>query len=363
MKIGIVGLPLSGKTTLYNAITGAHVDTAAFMGGKTEAHQSVVHVPDERLEKLNAIFVPQKKTPANINYIDLAGLNPGEQKKGGFSDNFLGLIRTVDAILVVVRVFEDENIPHPQNSIDPKRDIDLVESEFIISDLSIIENRMHRLQKQLKVKKDDHDVREYALLEKYKAFLEDEKPLRLLDIPHDEELMIRGYQFLTLKPLIIAVNISETDIGNEKKIIESFQDRMNQKKCTVIAISAQIEMEIQQLSEEEAKTFRDDLGIEFSAMDKLIRTSYELLGLVSFFTVGSDEVRAWTVEKNTHAPQAAGAIHTDFERGFIRAEIVFYDDFIERGTMAKCKSDGLVRLEGKDYIVKDGDIINFRFAI
>ncbi len=363
MKIGIVGLPLSGKTTLYNAITGAHVDTTAFMSGKTEAHQSVVHVPDERLEKLNTIFVPKKKTPATINYIDLAGLNPTEQKKGGFSDSFLGLIRTVDAILVVVRAFEDENISHPQNSIDPKRDIDLVESEFIISDLSIIENRMHRLQKQMKNKKNDQDVRESALLEKYKAYLEDEKPLRLLDIPHDEELMIRGYQFLTLKPIIIVVNISESDIANEKKIIDSFQERMNQALTMVLTISAQIEMEIQQLSEEEAETFRDDLGIKSSAMDKLIRTSYDLLGLVSFFTVGSDEVRAWTVKKNTHAPQAAGAIHTDFERGFIRAEIVFYDDFIERGNMAQCKSDGLVRLEGKDYIVRDGDIINFRFAI
>lgn len=363
MKTGIVGLPLSGKTTLYNAITGAHVDTAAFMSGKTEAHQSIVFVPDERLEKLNTIFTPKKKTPASINYIDLAGLNPGDQKKGGFSDNFLGMIRTVDAILVVVRAFEDENVPHPLNSIDPKRDIDLVESEFIISDLSIIENRMHRLQKQMKAKKNDHDVREYAMLEKYKAFLEDEKSLRLLDIPQDEELMIRGYQFLTLKPLIIVVNISESDIGNQEQIIESFQGYMNQTLCTVLMISAQIEMEIQQLSEEEAKTFRDDLGIEFSAMDQLIRTSYELLGLVSFFTVGSDEVRAWTIKKNTQAPQAAGAIHTDFERGFIRAEVVFYDDFIQRGNMVQCKSDGLVKLEGKDYIVRDGDIINFRFAV
>jgi len=363
MKIGIVGLPLSGKTTLYNALTGAHVNTTAYMSGKTEAHQAVVHVPDERLEMLNNIYVPRKKTPAIISYIDLAGLNPTEQKKGGFSDNFLGLIRTVDAILLVVRAFENENIPHPQNSIDPKRDIEIVEAEFILGDLSIIENRMRRLQKQMKTKKNDQDVREYALLEKYKVYLEDEKPLRLLDIPHDEELMIRGYQFLTLKPLIIVLNINESDITNEDKILESFQDRMNQSFTTFLAISAQIEMEIQQLADEEAEMFRNDLGIKHSAMDKLIRTSYELLGLVSFFTVESDEVRAWTIRKNTHAPQAAGAIHTDFEQGFIRAEVVFYDDFIEHGTMAKCKSEGLVRLEGKDYIVKDGDIIKFRFAI
>ena len=363
MKTGIVGLPLCGKTALFNALTGSTADTGSFMGGKSEAHQAIVQVPDDRLEKLNAIFEPKKKTPAIIDYIDLSGMSGTEQKKGGFSDNFLGQIRTVDAILVVLRAFEDENVPHPQNSIDPVRDLGIVESEFLLSDLSIIENRMQRLQKQMKAKKTDQDVREYAFLEKCKESLESEVPLRLLDISAEEAQMVRGYQFLTLKPLIIVVNIGENDIGAEEKILAPFASRMDQKNTTIIAVSAQIEMEIQQLSEEEAESFRSDLGITSSAMERLVQTSYDLLGLISFFTVGSDEVRAWTIHQGELAPQAAGAIHTDFERGFIRAEIVHYDDFIKHGNMAKCKSDGTVRLEGKEYVVKDGDIINFRFAI
>jgi len=363
MKIGIVGLPLSGKTTLFNALTGSQVDTAAFMGGKQEAHQAVIQVPDERLGKLTAIFNPQKETPATVDYIDLAGLSTGEQKKQGFSDQFLGQLRTVDAILTVVRSFTDENIPHPLNSIDPTRDLGIVESEFILSDLAIIENRMSRLEKQMRVKKQDQDVREYELLQKFKELLEEETPLRQIELSGEDEHLIRGYQFLTLKPLIVVVNIDENDIGNESRILEPFADVSSQRQTVVLPISAEIEMEIQQLSEDEAQVFRQDLGIEHSAMDKLIRTSYELLGLISFFTVGEDEVRAWTIRKNTRAPQAAGAVHTDMERGFIRAEVVSYNDFIARGSLAKCRTDGVLRLEGRDYIVKDGDIINFRFAV
>lgn len=363
MKIGLVGLSTSGKTTLFNALTGSQVDTSLFTGGKTEAHRAVVNVPDERVDILTDIFEPKKKIPANIEYLDLAGLTTGEQKKAGFTDQFLGHIRTVDAILVLVRGFIDPNIPHSLNRIDPLDDLRTIEAEFIISDLSIIENRMQRLQKQMKSKKSDSDVRENVLLEKCKSFLENEKPLRLLEMDAEEELLVRGYQFLTQKPLIVVVNINENDIKNEEEIIKSFQAYLDEEKATVMAISAQIEMEILQLSEEEAKIFQNDLGISQSAMKKLIRASHDLLGLISFFTVGSDEVRAWTIQKNTKAPQAAGAIHTDFERGFIRAEIVHYDDFIVRKSLAKCKSDGVMRLEGKEYIVKDGDIINFRFAV
>ncbi len=362
MKIGIVGLPLSGKTALFNALTGSTIDTG-FSGGKSEAHQAIVQVPDERIEKLNEIFEPKKKTPAIIDYIDLSGMSGSEQKKGGFSDSFLGQLRTVDAILVVLRAFEDENIPHPQNSVNPVRDYGIVESEFMLSDLSIIENRMQRLQRQLKAKKNDQDVRELALLEKCQQSLEEEKPLRSLEMTTDEEMMVRGYQFLTQKPLIVVANIGEDDIANEEKIIDPIKAVMADSKSTIVAVSAQIEMEIQQLSDEEAESFRNDLGITDSAMEKLIRTSYDLLGLISFLTAGTDEVRAWTIRDGELAPQAAGAIHTDIERGFIRAEIVHYDDFIKHGTMAKCKTEGLVRLEGKEYVVKDGDIINFRFAV
>ena len=360
MKIGIVGLSLSGKTTLFNALTGAQVDTAAF--GKTEAHRAIVNVPDVRVNILNDIFLPKKKTPATVEYIDLAGLGASE-KKGGFSDQFLGQIRMVDAILVLVRNFKNDLVSNPQNSIDTLRDLKNVEAEFIISDLGIVENRMDRLQRQIKSKKTDADMREFALLEKCKDYLEEEKPLRFLDMSENEKMMVRGYQFLTQKPLIVVVNIDESDIQNEDKVLEPFQDYLDDPHATALAISAQIEMEIQQLSEEEAKDFQDELGILESAMGRLIRTSYDLLGLISFFTVGEDEVRAWTIKQHTKAPQAAGAIHTDFERGFIRAEVVHFDDFIKRKSLPQCKTDGVMRLEGKEYVVQDGDIINFRFAV
>ena len=363
MKIGIVGLPFSGKTTLFNALTGAHVDTTSYSGGKDEAHQSTIKVPDERVEKLTEIFQPKKKIPATIDYIDLGGLSTSEQKKQGFSDNFLGQIRTVDAILVVVRAYEDDNVPHPLNTIDPVRDLAYIESEFILSDLAIIENRMQRLQRTLRAQKNDQDVREYNLLEKFKDQLENEQPLRCMSMTADEELIVRGYQFLTLKPHIIVANISEQDISEEQKIISQFSEKAKFPKTSTVCISSQIEMEIQQLSEEEAEIFRSDLGLTDSAMSRLIRASYDLLGLLSFFTVGSDEVRAWTITHNTKAPQAAGEIHSDIERGFIRAEVVHYDDFIQRGTLNQCKTDGVLRLEGKEYIVKDGDIISFRFAV
>lgn len=362
MKIGIVGLAQSGKTTLFNALTGAEIDTTAFTG-KTEAHRAIVNVPDERVEQLNDIFEPKKKTLATIEYVDLAGLSTSEQKKSGFSDQFLGELRLVDAILVVVRAFANEAIPHPANSIDPLRDLKNIEAEFVISDLSIVENRMERLQRQMKSKKADADMREYALLEKCKNFLEEEKPLRSLDMSEAEKMMVRGYQFLTQKPIIVIVNIDESDIQNEIHVIEPFQHYREDPHAMVLSISAQIEMEIQQLSDDEAQVFQEELGITESAMGRLIRTSYDLLGLISFFTVGSDEVRAWTIKENTKAPQAAGAIHTDFERGFIRAEVVHYDEFIKRKSLPQCKTDGIMRLEGKEYVVKDGDIINFRFAV
>ena len=362
MKIGIVGLPLSGKTTLFNALTGSEIDTTAFMGGKTEAHQAVVHVPDERVEKLSEIFKPKKKTPATIEYVDLAGLSASEQKKGGFSDQFLGQIRTVDAILVTLRAFNDQNVPHPLTTVGPQRDLDMILAEFILSDLAIIENRMTRLEKQMRAKKNDQDVKELALLEKLKASLEDEQPLRLMEFSADEEFLIRGYQFLTQKPLILVLNIDENDISNES-LMEPFAVYTTQKGTAALAISAKIEMEIQQLDDEEAEIFRSDLGITESAMGRLIKASYDLIGLLSFLTAGEDEVRAWTIRANTHAPVAGGVIHSDIERGFIRAEIVAYNEFIKRGTLAQCRNEGVLRLEGKDYIVRDGDIINFRFAV
>ncbi|MBN1559051.1 redox-regulated ATPase YchF, partial [candidate division KSB1 bacterium] len=343
----------------FNALTGAQVDTAAY-SGKTEAHRAIVNVPDERVERLNEIFAPKKKIPATIEYIDLAGL--AAEKKSGFSDQFLGHIRLVDAILAIVRSFSNDAVPHTANSIDPPRDLREIEAEFVLSDMSIVENRMDRLQRQMKSKKTDADAREFALLERCKAFLDAEKPLRHLQMSAEEEMIVRGYQFLTQKPLIVVVNIDESNIRNEAQVLAPFQDYAA-PYAAALSISAQIEMEIRQLSDDEAQLFQAELGIAESAMARLIRTSYDLLGLISFFTVGSDEVRAWTIEQHTKAPQAAGAIHTDFERGFIRAEVVHYDDFIARTSLPQCKTDGVMRLEGKEYIVKDGDIINFRFAV
>ena len=362
MKIGIVGLPFSGKTTLFTALTGA-TPASVTTPGKREAHRAIVQIPDERLERLNEIYTPRKKTPATMEYLDLSGLSADEQKKGGFSDQFLGLLRTVDAVLVIAAAFHNENVPHPLNSINIPRDFTLVQEEFILSDLGIIENRIQRLEKEMRVRKTDLHSKEMHVLERCKAAIDALQPLRTLEFAPDEEILIRGYQFLSLKPHILVPNIDENEIGRSQALADELGEWRKIPRTVVLPISAQIEMEIQQLSEQEAEVFRQDAGIVQPAMNRLLRSSYQLLGLLSFFTVGEDEVRAWTIHANTLAPQAAGAIHSDIERGFIRAEVVHYDDFIVRGTMAKCRAEAVLRLEGKEYVVKDGDIINFRFAI
>lgn len=362
MKIGIVGLPFSGKTTLFNALTGLAPDAAAG-GGKREAQHAIVKVPDERLDRLDAIFEPKKKTPATIEYIDLSGISADEQKKGGFSDQFLGQLRTVDAVLVIATAFHNENVPHPLNRIDPGADFSLIQEEFLLSDLGIIENRLQRLEKEMRVRKTDLHVKELNILERCKNAIDELQPLRTLTFAADEEILIRGYQFLSLKPHILVPNIDEKEISRSDAIAGELAAWNSLPRTAVLPISAQIEMEIAQLSEEEAEIFRQDAGIQQPAMNRLLRTSYQLLGLLSFFTVGEDEVRAWTIHTHTLAPQAAGEIHSDIERGFIRAEVVHYDDFVARGTMAKCRAEAVLRLEGKEYVVKDGDIINFRFAV
>ncbi len=362
MKIGIVGLPFSGKTTLFNALTGAAADPAA-QAGKRDAHRAIVQVPDERLDRLDSLFTPKKKTPATIEYIDLSGLSADEQKKGGFSDQFLGQLRTADAVLVIAAAFHNDNVPHPLNSIDLQRDFNLVQEEFILSDLGIVENRLQRIEKEMRVRKTDLLVKEEQVLRRCKTAIDNLQPLRTLDFAPDEEILIRGYQFLSLKPHILVPNIDEKEISRSEAVAATLENRAAIPKTAVLPISAQIEMEIQQLSDEEAEIFRQDVGIQQPAMNRLLRTSYQLLGLLSFFTVGEDEVRAWTIHSQTLAPQAAGVIHSDIERGFIRAEVVHYDDFIVRGNMAKCRAEAVLRLEGKEYIVKDGDIINFRFAV
>ena len=364
MKIGIVGLPLSGKTELFEALTGAKGSPcAAFPAGNGQERRAVVKVPDERLERLSSLFSPKKTTPAAIEYLDFDGLQVSEEGRQGFSNKFLGTARTADALLVVVRAFTNERVPHPLKSVDPVRDLEAVETEFILSDLAIIESRVERLAKQVRSQKNERDLRELTLLERCRAFLEEERPLREFAFEREDEILVRGFRFLTQKRLIVVVNIDEGAISREAEVRGLFADWASGAGTEVLCLSARIEREIQQLSGEEASQFLKDFGISHSARARLIATSYRLLGLISFFTVGEDEVKAWTVPAATRAVQAAGTIHSDIERGFIRAEVVSYDDFIVRKSLVKCKSEGAVRLEGKDYPVSDGDVVNFRFAV
>jgi ribosome-binding ATPase len=363
MKIGIVGLPLSGKTELFEALTGVAGDPAAGPVAEGREKRAVVKVPDPRLDRLTEIFKPEKMTPAGVEYIDFAGLRISEEGKQGFSNQFLATARTSDALLVVVRAFRGTSVPHPLKSVDPVRDLKAVETEFILGDLAIVETRMDRLAKEMKSRKNDRDAREMKVLSACRAHLEAEKPLRSMDFDREDEILIRGFRFLTQKPLVVAVNIDENDIAEEAAVGGKFAAWSGLPMTAVLCLSARLEKEIQQLSGEEADRFLRDFGLSQPARARLIAASYRLMGLISFFTVGSDEVKAWTVRAETPAVQAAAAIHSDIERGFIRAEVVGYEDFIERASLLRCKNEGTLRLEGKDYPVSDGDIVNFRFAV
>ena len=360
MKICIIGLALSGKSSAFGALTGASPDTASIKGSDPVA---VVKVPDDRLEKLAALFEPKKKTAASIEFMEMAGIAAGESKKTGFTEHFLGKLRAADALLAVVRSFRDPSVPHPQESVDARRDLVNLETEFLLSDLAIVENRVERLTKQIAAKKSDRDVRELAALQKCRSLLEAETPLRVAELKPDEEVLLRGFRFLTQKPLIAVVNLDEDEIGREAGVLAPFASWAAQPKTAVIGLSARLEREIRQLPADEAGQFRTDFGIDSSALGRLIATAYRMMGLVSFFTVGSDEVKAWTVNEGTAAVRAAEVIHSDIARGFIRAEVVSYDHFVGHGNIAQCRTEGTLRLEGKEYPVRDGDIINFRFAI
>ena len=360
MKICLVGLPLSGKSALFSALTGLAATPASTKGPEQVA---VVKVPDGRIEFLTDIFKPKKKTQATIEFTEIAGLASGEPKKQGLSEQFLARLRAADALLCVVRAFADPSLPHPLESVDPVRDLRALETEFLLSDLAIVEGRMERLAKQIAAKKNDRDVRELAILQKCRDLLEAETPLRRSGLKPEEDTLIRGFRFLTIKPLIVAVNLGEDDIGRVTEALAPFAPWAGQMHTAVIGLSARLEMEIRQFPEEEAKTLLADFGIEDTALAKLIATSFRLMGLASFFTVGNDEVKAWTIREGMRAGQAAGVIHSDIERGFIRAEVVPYDEFAVCRSLPECRTAGALRLEGKDYPVQDGDIINFRFAV
>jgi GTP-binding protein YchF len=363
MEIGIVGLPYSGKTTLFSTLTGMEMKTG-HVAGKLESHHGVVKVPDQRLDRLTEIFHPRKQVNATIEYIDVAGMDTQNIQGKGFDPQFLAVLKNTDALCLVVQAFSDELIPHPEGSIDPLRDIKIIESEFLLTDLGIVEKRLDRLDRQIMLTKSESDIRERELMRRCLETLDQERPLRELELSNEEKVKIRGFQFLSAKPLLIVINYGEPDIPAEgavlTPVIKEYQSRSN---VTVTGLCAKVEYEISQLEEDDRRMFLQEMKIDQPALFKMIQQSYGLLGLISFFTFGDDECRAWTISRGTHAQQAAGVIHTDLERGFIRAEVVHFSDFIKMGSIAKCREQGILRLEGKDYIVRDGDMITIRFNI
>jgi len=358
MQIGIVGLPQSGKSTLFQTITKTHLDVSAMM--KAETHQAIIKVPDERLDKLTEIFNPKKKTNATIEVLDVVGLQKGDSGSTQFTSNFLGKVKNNDALIQVVRLFKSDIVPHPDGSVNMMRDIDAFETEFIFSDLAIIEKRIDTVKKQVQKTQDDKLKRELPLLEKCFQILQEEKPLRDAHLSIDELKMLNSFQLLTVKPMLIALNLDETQVNETAKYLDELAKRKLSTHTKALCFFGKIEQELSELSDKESKIFMREYGIKESALNSIIREAYDLLGLQSFFTCGEQECRAWTVKKESTAQEAAGEIHTDFYNKFIRAEVVGYDDFISAGTFAKAKEQGTWRLEGKEYIVKDGDILIIR---
>lgn len=358
MQIGIVGLPYSGKTTLFETITKAHAHPET--QHKLQNQQAVIKVEDKRLDELTKIFQPKRKVNATIEVVDMIGLKVGDSGTTQFTNNFLGKVKTFDALIQVVRLFENELVPHPDNSIDPMRDIEAFETEFLISDMALIENRIDKIKKQILKTQDEALKRELPVLEKCLKILQDNKPLREFDFNSEETKFLKNYQLLTIKPMLIALNLSEGQENIVDKYLNQIIKTKVNKHTKVIYFYGKIEMEMADLNDEDVQMFMKEYNIKESALSSIIRESYNLLGLQSFFTVGEDECRAWTIKKGSNAQEAAGQIHSDFYDRFIRAEVVAYDDFIKFGSFSKAKEHGAWRLEGKEYIVKDGDILNIR---
>lgn len=361
MKIGIVGLPNVGKSTLFNSMTKAGAESANYPFCTIEPNVGMVTVPDKRLEVLSKMFSSKKIVPTYIEFVDIAGLVKGASKGEGLGNKFLSHIREVDSIVEVVRCFEDENVVHVDGSVDPVRDVEIINLELIYADLDTIAKRKGKVEKNLKA--DKSYLKEFELLERIENVLEEGNPARSMKLDEEEELMIKEMQLLTRKPIIYVANIDEESIGSKNDMVDKLEEYAKTENAKVIPLSVKIEEEISSLNDDEKKEMLEAMGLEESGLDKLIVASYDILGLMSFLTAGDMETRAWTIKKGTKAPEAAGKIHSDIQRGFIKAEIVSYDDLIEAGSMVKAREKGLVRMEGKDYIMQEGDIVEFRFNV
>ena len=366
MKLGIVGLPNVGKSTLFNSLTKAGAESANYPFCTIDPNVGVVTVPDERLNVLGEMYHTKKIIPAAIEFVDIAGLVKGASKGEGLGNQFLANIREVDAIVHVVRCFEDSNIVHVDGSIDPLRDIETINLELIFSDLEILERR---ISKAVRAARNDKTIaKELALMERIKAHLEDGKMAKSFDDinDEDEQQWLESYNLLTYKPVIFAANVAEDDLaddGASNAGVQAVREYAKREDCEVFVVCAEIEQEIAELDDDEKSMFLEELGLKESGLEKLIKASYSLLGLISYLTAGEPEVRAWTIKKGTKAPQAAGKIHTDFERGFIKAEVVNYQDLLDNGSLSAAREKGIVGMEGKDYVVKDGNVILFRFNV
>lgn len=362
MKIGIIGLPQSGKTTVFTAVCPHHSESHAG-SAKMEVSRGIVKVPDDRVPELVKIFEPAKITYAEIEFMDVSGVSGKRSDSVRSEKDIPPALREPEVLAHVVRVFENEIVLHQDGSVDASRDIDNVEAELIFNDFILVESRLDKISRQAQMSKDENAKREMVILEKVKAHLEAEKPLRNLELNHLEEKAIKGFQFLSQKPKLIILNIGEDDIPKMQELTAEFAAKYTGENIDVAAICSKLQMELIELDEEDREMFMQDMGLSESALDKMIRKSYDLMGLITYLTGGETEVRAWTIRTGTKAPQAAGVIHQDFEKGFIKAEIYSYEDLIKYGSEAEAKKHGCLRIEGKDYVFQDGDCVLFRFNV
>ena len=363
LTAGIVGLPNVGKSTLFNAITKKSILMANYPFATIDPNVGVVIVPDERIDVLKDMYNPERVIPTTYEFTDIAGLVKGASNGEGLGNKFLSHIREVDAVVEVVRCFDDENIIHVDGSVDPIRDIEVINVELVLSDLEIVTSRINRIGKKAMTTKNKDDVKEIELLERIKEALESNIPVRKLGLDEEEKKLISSFNLITLKPIIYALNVEDNDINTGNNYTKLVEDYAKKEGSETAIICAKLESELSELDEEEKKLFLDDLGIKESGVERLINKTYDLLGLATFFTVGKDEVRAWTFKKGSKAPECAGIIHSDFEKGFIKAEVMSYNDLVNAGSELKVRELGKARIEGKEYIMQDGDICHFRFNV